>query len=47
MDLEQQIGAAGDHRICCALFMRRLTRKLAEPSLIDAPTRKPAQWRSA
>ena len=25
MDLEQQIGAAGDHRICCALFMRRLT----------------------
>src|SRR5690349_13384800 len=28
-----------DQRICCALFMRRLTRKLAVPSVIDVPTR--------
>ena len=36
-----------DHRICCDLFMRRLTRKLAVPSVIDVPTRRPARWRSA
>ena len=36
-----------DHRICCDLFMRRLTRKLAVPSVSDVPTRKPARWRSA
>jgi hypothetical protein len=29
------------------LFMRRLTRKLAVPSVSDVPTRKPAPWRSA
>src|SRR5690349_553536 len=28
-----------DQRICCALFRRRLTRKLAVPSVIDVPTR--------
>ena len=27
-----------DHRICCDLFMRRLTRKLAVPSVSDVPT---------
>src|SRR3954453_9440127 len=32
-----------DHRICCALVMRRLTRKLAVPSVIDVPTRRPAR----
>ena len=36
-----------DQRICCDLFMRRLTRKLAVPSVIDVPTRRPARWRSA
>ena len=36
-----------DHRICCDLFMRRLTRKLAVPSVIDVPTRRPVRWRSA
>src|SRR3954463_2209663 len=30
-----------DHRICWNLFMRRLTRKLAVPSVIDVPTRRP------
>src|SRR4051812_35433186 len=30
-----------DHRICWDLFMRRLTRKLAVPSVIDVPTRRP------
>jgi hypothetical protein len=29
------------------LFIRRLTRKLAVPSVTDAPTRKPARYRSA
>src|SRR5690349_7268543 len=28
-----------DQRICCSLFMRRLTRKLAVPSVIEVPTR--------
>src|SRR5215218_6050892 len=32
-----------DHRICWDLFMRRLTRKLAVPSVIDVPTRRPAR----
>jgi IS6 family transposase len=32
-----------DHRICWDLFMRWLTRKLAVPSVIDVPTRKPAR----
>jgi DNA replication protein DnaC len=36
-----------DHRICCALFKRRLTRKLAVASVNAVPTRKPARWRSA
>src|SRR4051812_17130138 len=36
-----------DHRICWDLFMRRLTRKLAVPSVIEVPTRRPARWRSA
>src|SRR5688500_10351075 len=36
-----------DHRICWDLFMRRLTRKLAVPSVSDVPTRRPARWRSA
>ena len=30
-DLEQPISTAPDQRICCDLFMRRLTRKLACP----------------
>src|SRR5687767_11801054 len=36
-----------DQRIGWDLFMRRLTRKLAVPSVIDVPTRRPARWRSA
>src|SRR3954453_7621159 len=36
-----------DHRTCCDLFIRRLTRKLAVPSVSDVPTRRPARWRSA
>src|SRR3954452_2928821 len=34
-----------DHRICCALFMRRLTRKVAVPSVSAVPTRRPAPRR--
>src|SRR5215207_8859385 len=36
-----------DQRMCCDLFMRRLTRKLAVASVNEVPTRKPARWRSA
>jgi hypothetical protein len=36
-----------DHRICWLLFMRRLTRKFAVPSVIDVPTRSPARNRLA
>jgi CRP-like cAMP-binding protein len=36
-----------DQRICCDLFIRRLTRKLAVPSVSDVPTGRPARWRSA
>jgi len=35
-----------DQRICCDLAMRRLTRKLAVPSVSDVPTRRPARCRS-
>src|SRR4051812_30913213 len=35
-----------DQRICCDLFMRRLTRKLAVPSVNAVPTRSPARCRS-
>jgi len=47
-DLEQPVGAAPrrDQRICCDLFMRRLTRKLAVPSVNAVPTRSPARCRS-
>ena len=31
--------------ICCDLFIRRLTRKFAVPSVIDVPTRRPARCR--
>ena len=36
-----------DHRIGWDLFMRRLTRKFAVPSVIDVPTRPPARKRLA
>jgi putative hemolysin len=36
-----------DHRIGWDLVMRRLTRKLAVPSVTDVPTRRPVRWRSA
>src|SRR5208283_3103076 len=36
-----------DQRICCDLFIRRFTRKLAVPSVIAAPTRNSARYRSA
>src|ERR1700738_3693725 len=36
-----------DQRICCDLFIRRFTRKLAVPSVIAVPTRNPARCRSA
>src|SRR5690349_24181508 len=29
-----------DQRICCDLFIRRITRKLAVPSVIAVPTRR-------
>ena len=50
--LRSGLGAADrrhlrDHRICCDLFMRRLTRKFAVPSVIDVPTRRPARYRLA
>ena len=32
-----------DHRICWDLFRRRLTRKLAVPSVSAVPTRRPAR----
>ena len=38
-NLEQQISAISDHRICWDLFIRRLTRKFAVPSVTDVPTR--------
>src|SRR3954465_3555697 len=34
-----------DQRICCDLAMRRLTRKLAVPSVSEVPTRRPARAR--
>jgi hypothetical protein len=46
-NLEQKIGPRCDQRICCDLFIRRFTRKLAVPSMIAAPTRNPARCRSA
>ena len=46
-DLEQQIGAFSRPCICWDLFMRRLTRKFAVPSVIDVPTRRPARYRLA
>src|SRR5664279_1289048 len=36
-----------DQRICWDLFIRRLTRKLAVPSVIAVPTLSPARCRSA
>src|SRR3954451_10446459 len=46
-DLEQQIGPRRVQRICCALTMRRFTRKLAVPSVSAVLTRCPARCRSA
>src|SRR4051794_2678206 len=46
-DLEQPVGAAPGQRICCDLAIRRLTRKLAVPSVSAVPTRSPARCRSA
>ena len=36
-DLQQQVGPASGQRTCCDLAMRRLTRKLAVPSVIEVP----------
>lgn len=33
-----------DQRICCCLFILRLTKKLAVPSVTDVPTRWPARY---
>src|SRR5271154_1998602 len=40
-------GLRRDHRICCDLFIRRLTRTFVAPSVIDVPTRKLARRRLA
>jgi hypothetical protein len=36
-----------DQRIGWDLLLRRLTRTLAVPSVMEVPTRRPARWRSA
>src|SRR6202012_6061974 len=36
-----------DQRICCDLFIRRMTRKFAVPSVTAVPTRMPARYRAA
>jgi hypothetical protein len=46
-NLEQESAPRRDQRICCDLFIRRFTRKLAVPSVIAVPPLKPARWRSA
>src|SRR3954468_21144610 len=47
LGLNSDASPRRDHRIGCDLFMRRLTKKLAVPSVSDVPTREPARWRSA
>ena len=46
-ELELQIGTISRPSHLLRLFMRRVTRKLAVPSVIDVPTRSPARYRLA
>ena len=47
-NLKQEIQTPlRDQRICCDLFIRRLTRKYAVPSVIEVPTRRPRRYRFA
>jgi hypothetical protein len=45
-DLQEQVGAAGDQRICCFLTMRRLMTWLTAPSAVAVEIGSPQRWRS-
>jgi hypothetical protein len=45
-DLQEQVGTAGDHRICCFLTMRRLMTWLTVASAVAVEIGSPQRWRS-